>query len=162
MDVDGVLTDGGIIYDSSGNELKRFCVKDGMGITLLRTAGIKTAVLTSRVSPMVERRAEELGIDEVIQGAKDKLKLYRKLQKKYMFADEEVLYIGDDYVDLPVMSVVGMPVAVSDSPDELKELAVYVTRKKGGDGAVREVCELLLELKGLKRQVLKRYLNNGK
>jgi len=157
MDVDGVLTDGGIIYDSNGNELKKFCVKDGIGITLLHSAGIKTAILTSRVSKMVQKRAEELGITEVIQGAKDKLKLYEAMKKKYSISDEEILYIGDDLVDLPVLRKAGFPVCVKDSPDELKEICVYITRNSGGKGAVRETAELLLKMKGLYEKVLKMY-----
>ncbi len=157
MDVDGVLTDGGIIYDSDGRELKEFCVKDGMGITLLHNVGIKTAVLTSRNSPMVKKRAQDLNITEVIQGASDKLKLYEKIKKEYNILDEEVLYIGDDYVDLPVLKKVGFPVTVPDAPEELKDVCVYITDKNGGDGAVREVAELILKLSGRFEQAIKRY-----
>ncbi|MBK3333297.1 HAD hydrolase family protein [Persephonella atlantica] len=159
MDVDGVLTDGGIIYDSDGRELKKFCVRDGMGITLLHNAGIKTAVLTSRNSPMVKKRAQELNITEVIQGASDKLRLYEKIKKKHNVLDEEVLYIGDDYVDLPVLRRVGFPVTVPGAPEELKEVCVYVTQKQGGDGAVREVAELLLKLSGKFEEAVRRYID---
>ncbi|SNZ06496.1 3-deoxy-D-manno-octulosonate 8-phosphate phosphatase (KDO 8-P phosphatase) [Persephonella hydrogeniphila] len=157
MDVDGVLTDGGIIYDSGGNELKKFCVKDGMGITLLHNAGIKTAILTSRNSPMVQKRAEELRISEVIQGAKDKLNLYENLKAKHNLADDEILYIGDDFVDLPVLKRVGFPVCVKNSPDELKEVCVYITKNEGGKGAVRETAELLLKMKGLYSKAIEKY-----
>ncbi|WP_457628088.1 KdsC family phosphatase [Persephonella sp.] len=157
MDVDGVLTDGSIIYDSEGRELKVFSVKDGMGITLLHRAGIKTAIITSRNSPMVQRRAGELGITEVIQGASDKLELYSRLKEKEGFSDKEVLYIGDDYVDLPVMKVVGLPVTVPDAPVELKDTALYVTKRHGGKGAVREVAEMLLKAQGKFDEVIKTY-----
>ncbi|NPA16128.1 KdsC family phosphatase [Persephonella sp.] len=157
MDVDGVLTDGSIIYDSEGRELKVFSVKDGMGITLLHRAGIKTAIITSRNSPMVQRRAGELGIIEVIQGARDKLELYFRLKEKEGFSDKEVLYIGDDYVDLPVMKVVGLPVTVPDAPVELKDTALYVTKRHGGKGAVREVAEMLLKAQGKFDEVIKTY-----
>ena len=157
MDVDGVLTDGSIIYDSEGRELKVFSVKDGMGITLLHRAGIKTAIITSRNSPMVQRRAGELGITEVIQGARDKLELYFRLKEKEGFSDKEVLYIGDDYVDLPVMKVVGLPVTVPDAPVELKDTALYVTKRHGGKGAVREVAEMLLKAQGKFDEVIKTY-----
>ncbi len=159
MDVDGVLTDGGIIYDSAGRELKKFCVKDGMGITLLHNAGIKTAIITSRNSPMVKRRADELNITEVIQGVSDKLFLYEKIKKRYSLSDEEVLYVGDDFVDLPVLRRVGFPVTVPDAPEELKEVCVYVTQKQGGDGAVREVAELLLKLSGKFEEAVRRYID---
>jgi len=157
MDVDGVLTDGSIIYDSLGNELKVFSVKDGMGITLLHRAGIKTVILTSRNSPVVEKRAEELGINRVIQGAKDKLQLYLKLKKEEGFTDREVAYIGDDYVDLPVMKVVGLPIAVPDAPVEVKDTALYITKKEGGKGAVREIAEMLLKSQGKFGKVIKVY-----
>jgi len=157
MDVDGVLTDGGIIYDGNGKELKKFCVKDGMGITLLHNAGIKTAILTSRISPMVEKRAKELGIDEVIQGAKNKLELYEKLKKKYSIDDDQILYIGDDFPDLNVLKQVGFPVCVKDSPEEIKNVCIYITKNEGGKGAVREVCELLLKLQGKYEEAVKKY-----
>jgi len=157
MDVDGVLTDGGIIYDSNGSELKKFCVKDGMGITLLHNVGIKTAILTSRKSPMVEKRAKELGIDEVIQGAKNKLQLYEKLKEKYSVIDDQVLYVGDDFPDLPVLRRVGFPVCVKNSPEEIKSVCVYITKKEGGNGAVREVAELLLKLQGKYEEAIKKY-----
>ncbi|WP_457635000.1 KdsC family phosphatase [Persephonella sp.] len=157
MDVDGVLTDGGIIYDSNGGELKKFCVKDGMGITLLHNVGIKTAILTSRRSPMVEKRAKELGIDEVIQGAKNKLQLYEKLKEKYSVIDDQILYVGDDFPDLPVLRRVGFPVCVKNSPEEIKSVCVYITKKEGGNGAVREVAELLLKLQGKYEEAIKKY-----
>ena len=157
MDVDGVLTDGGIIYDSNGNELKKFCVKDGMGITLLHNAGIKTAILTSRKSPMVEKRAKELGIDEIIQGAKNKIELYKKLKEKYSITDDQILYIGDDFPDLPVLKKAVFPVCVKNSPEEIKNVCVYITNKEGGNGAVREVSELLLKLQGKYEEAIKKY-----
>ena len=157
MDVDGVLTDGGIIYDSNGNELKKFCVKDGMGIALLHNVGIRTAILTSRKSPMVEIRARELGIDEVMQGAKNKLQLYEKLKEKYSVTDDQILYIGDDFPDLPVLKRVIFPVCVKNSPEEIKNVCIYITKKEGGKGAVREVAELLLKLQEKYEEAIKKY-----
>ena len=157
MDVDGVLTDGSIVYDSDGREIKRFCVKDGIGINLLHNVGIKTAFITSRSSSMVEKRGKELKITEIIQGASDKLAWYEKVKEKYHILDDEILYIGDDFVDLPVLRKVGFPVTVPDAPDELKEICVYVTQKQGGDGAVREVAELLLKLSGKFEEAVRRY-----
>lgn len=158
MDVDGVLTDGSIIYDSNGNELKKFSVKDGMGITLLHNIGIKTGIITSRKSSTVEKRAKELGINVIIQNAKNKLLSYESFKKKYNVRDEEVLFIGDDFVDLPVLKRAFFPVTVPDAPKELKNIAVYITEKKGGDGAVREVAELLLKLQGKYKEAIEKYL----
>ena len=157
FDVDGVLTDGKIIYDSEGNELKQFNVKDGLGINLLHKAGIKTAIITSRSSSVVQKRALELGITEVIQNAKNKLEAYGYLKEKYNIADEEILYIGDDLVDIPVLKRVGFPVCVKDAVNELKDLVSYVTRKKGGEGTVREIAELILKLQGKYEDVIKDY-----
>lgn len=120
MDVDGVLTDGKIIYDNMGNELKNFSVKDGLGIALLHRAGIKTAIITGRNSDIVIKRAKELKISEIAQNADNKLKIYKSLKDKYRFKDEEALYIGDDYNDLPVLRKVGFPATVPSAPDLVK------------------------------------------
>lgn len=157
FDVDGVLTDGKIIYDSQGNELKQFNVKDGLGINLLHKAGIKTAIITSRNSSVVEKRALELGITEVIQNSKNKIEAYTYLKERYDITDDEILYIGDDLVDIPVLKRVGFPVCVKDAVNELKDLVAYVTRKKGGEGAVREIAELILKLQGKYEDVIKDY-----
>ncbi|WP_338151271.1 HAD-IIIA family hydrolase [Persephonella sp. IF05-L8] len=157
LDVDGVLTDGKIIYDTQGKELKQFNVKDGLGINLLHRAGIKTAIITSRNSSIVEKRASELGITEVIQNAKNKLEAYIYLKEKFNITDEEILYVGDDLVDIPILKRVGFPVCVKDAVNELKDLVVYVTRKKGGEGAVREIAELILKLQGKYEEVIKDY-----
>ncbi len=161
MDVDGVLTDGKIIYDSRMNELKNFNVKDGLGISLLHKSGIKTAVITGRNSDMVKRRAQELKISEVLQNADNKLKIYRYLKKKYGFNDEEALYIGDDYNDLPVLKAVHFPVTVPSAPDLVKKECIYVTKRDGGDGAVRETAELILNLQGKLEKVVEEFLRYG-
>ncbi len=157
MDVDGVLTDGKVIYDSEGREIKHFCIKDGLGIRMLSRAGIKTGIITGRTSPMVLKRALELEITEVFQDAKIKLPVYEEIKKKHGLKDEEILYIGDDYVDLPILRRVGFPVCVPSAPDAVKEVCAYVTRREGGDGAVRETIELLLTLQGKLEGLLKRY-----
>ena len=157
FDVDGVLTDGSIVYDNEGRELKFFNVRDGHGIKLLKRAGIECAIMTSRSSSIVERRATELGIDMVIQGAKDKLAAYREFKGATGYEDNRIAYMGDDLVDLPVMRRVGLAVAVADAVEEVKEVAHYTTTCCGGRGAARELAELLLKRKGLWQGLMERY-----
>lgn len=157
LDVDGVLTDGRIIYDDQGGETKAFDVKDGHGMKLLQRAGIRIGIITGRQSPVVDRRARELGIDLVYQGAKDKLVPFREILERTGLAAEQVAYVGDDYPDLPVLRQVGFAVTVADALDELKPLVDYVTSRPGGRGAVREVCDLLLRGTGRWEDVSARY-----
>ena len=149
LDVDGVLTDGKIIMDSKGNEIKVFDVQDGFGLVILRKAGIKTAILTARASQVVRHRANDLKIDKVYQDAYPKLDYYNKLLRHFSLKDEEVCFIGDDWPDIEVLKRVGFAVAVPNAVKEAKEVADYVTRNRGGAGAVREVIELILKTKGL-------------
>ncbi len=149
LDVDGVLTDGSIILDNEGNEYKSFHVRDGHGVKMLISAGIKVAIITGRYSKVVSRRAQELGITEVFQKCFDKNAAFTGLIEKYLLSEEEVAYIGDDIVDAPIMKRAGLPVTVADGDDELKKYAVLVTKRKGGRGAVREVTDLILKSKGL-------------
>ena len=162
LDVDGVLTDGGIILGPKHIELKRFHVQDGMGITLARTAGLLVGFLTGRNSEVVTRRARELKVDEVRQGVFHKEKAYQLILNKYGLTDEEIAYVGDDVLDIPILKRVGFAVCVANGVEEAKGLSHYVTRKKGGDGAVREVVDLLLARTGRKRRVLASVLNSGK
>ncbi|MEK6539703.1 MAG: HAD-IIIA family hydrolase [Deltaproteobacteria bacterium] len=148
LDVDGVMTDGGIIYDDDGRELKVFDVKDGHGIKLLMRAGIGVAIITGRESKVVYHRAKNLGIDMVCQGAKDKVGAFEDILKNRQLSPEEAAYIGDELVDVPLLRRVGFAVAVSDSVRDVKRYADYVTLKNGGKGAVREVCELILNVQG--------------
>ena len=152
MDVDGVLTDGGIILTDGGEETKRFNVQDGMGITLARACGIKVGIITSRTSKVVERRANELHMDEVIQGASRKIDALQNLLEKHGIQASPAAYIGDDIQDSPVMKQVGLPIAVQNAVSLVKECSVYVTQKSGGDGAVREAIEWLLCLREEKEQ----------
>jgi 3-deoxy-D-manno-octulosonate 8-phosphate phosphatase (KDO 8-P phosphatase) len=144
MDVDGVLTDGGIYYTERGDEVKRFDVRDGQGLVLLRQAGVLTAVITRRRSEIVERRADELGIVEVHQGAADKRAVLESLLARRGLAAAETAYVGDDVGDLPAMKLVGLPIAVADAVPVVRRQAVYVTRARPGHGAVRELCDLIL------------------
>jgi 3-deoxy-D-manno-octulosonate 8-phosphate phosphatase (KDO 8-P phosphatase) len=148
LDVDGVLTDGRILYDERGREIKSFDIKDGQGIKLCQQAGLQVGILSGRKSAAVRFRAEELGIALLLQGAGDKAKsLEGILQKNEMRADQ-VCFVGDDLADLPVFSRVGFAVAVADGVREAKAKAHYVTRRSGGRGAVREICELILKAQG--------------
>ncbi len=158
LDVDGVLTDGRIILDNEGNEYKAFHVRDGHGIKMLIRAGIPVALITGRHSKVVDRRAHELGITEVFQKCFNKASAYRSLIEKYSLADSEVAYIGDDIVDVSLMTKVGLPVAVSDADQAIKRYALFVTKQRGGGGAVREVTDFILKSKGLWKRMFDEYL----
>jgi 3-deoxy-D-manno-octulosonate 8-phosphate phosphatase (KDO 8-P phosphatase) len=158
MDVDGVLTDGSIVFADDGSELKVFNVKDGSGIRYLMRNGIRTAILSARECPAVQHRAANLGITHCITGALDKLPAYRKLLEEAGLADAEVCYIGDDLPDIPPMRVAGLPVAPADATAEVKKFAAYVTTAPGGRGAVREVADLLLKAQGKWDTLMARYL----
>lgn len=157
LDVDGVLTDGSIILDNEGNEFKSFHVRDGHGIKMLIRAGFKVAMITGRHSRVVERRAHELGITEVFQKCYDKRVAYRQLVKKYFLSDSEIAYIGDDIVDIPLLQRSGFSIAVADADKEVKAIAMMTTKKGGGRGAVREVCDFLLKAKGLWKDIIDEY-----
>ncbi len=144
MDVDGVLTDGGIYIGAEGELYKPFFCRDGLGITLAHRAGLRTAIITGRISKQVAYRAQELHISEVFQGHSDKRAAYKELKQKSGLADEEIAYIGDDLIDLPVMLQVGFPVAVADAVDEVKAHAAAIAGFPGGHGAVRETIEFIL------------------
>ena len=147
MDVDGVLTDGGIWYTERGDELKRFDVRDGQGLVLLREAGVVTALVTRRHSEIVERRARELGIVEVHQDAVDKGAVVRGILGRHKVDPAEACYVGDDVGDLPAMALVGFPVAPADAVAAVRKAAVYVTRARAGSGAIRELADLILAAK---------------
>ncbi len=148
LDVDGVLTDGRIILDNQGNELKAFHVRDGHGIKLAQKAGIVIGIITGRKSEVVNIRARELGITEVHQGAHEKIVIYDQILKKYGFRDAEVAYMGDDIVDLAIFKRVGLAVAVADADPAVKPFSDMVTRASGGRGAVRELINLILKKQG--------------
>jgi 3-deoxy-D-manno-octulosonate 8-phosphate phosphatase (KDO 8-P phosphatase) len=147
FDVDGVMTDGRIYLGESGEEMKAFNVLDGHGLKLLRENGIEVAILSGRRARCVERRAAELGIKHVIQGAGDKLPAFSSLLNTLQLEPRHAAYMGDDVVDLPVLEVCGFPFSVPDAPASVRQAARYVTRRRGGEGAVREACEMLLKLR---------------
>jgi len=144
LDVDGVLTDGRIMLDNQGNELKAFHVRDGHGIKLAQRAGIIIGIITGRKAEVVNVRARELGIEEVHQGALDKIVVYEAVLRKYGLRDAEAAFVGDDIVDVGILKRVGLAVAVADCDAAVKPFADMVTRAEGGRGAVREVINLLL------------------
>lgn len=145
FDVDGVLTDGSLYYDAQGEAIKRFNVMDGLGIRLLQQAGIITAIISARRSEIVSKRAADLGIAHVIQGRHDKLQAYQELCLTLDVSAAETGFIGDDIVDLSLLERVGFPVAVANAHADLTTKVVYQTQAAGGNGAVREVCDLLLK-----------------
>jgi 3-deoxy-D-manno-octulosonate 8-phosphate phosphatase (KDO 8-P phosphatase) len=160
LDVDGVMTDGRIIYDNNGGETKAFDVKDGHGLKLMQRAGIKVGIITGRQSLVVARRAKELGIDLVYQGVKDKSLPFNEILGKLALTAEEVAYVGDDIVDLPVMRKVGFAATVADAMDDVKHFADMVSERPGGRGAVREICEYLLKESGRWSAVTRHYFED--
>ncbi len=145
LDVDGVLTNGQIFFGNSGELFKQFSVQDGMGISLARQAGLRVAVITGRTSDIVRLRSAELKIDDVYQGSMSKEQALDDLLAKYSLSAEEVCYIGDDLIDLPVLLRVGLPCAVANAVREVKAAAVYTAVREGGRGAVREIIEMILK-----------------
>lgn len=158
LDVDGVMTDGSIHINDKGVESKAFNVRDGHGIKLLMRGGVNVGIITGRSSDVVSRRAKELGISIVRQGVKNKIEAYVDVLLGEGLRDEEVAYMGDDIVDLPVLKKAGFAIAVSDASEIILPHVDYVTKKSGGQGAVREVCELILMEQGLWSDLMKRYL----
>lgn len=144
FDVDGVMTDGGLYLSDSGDEFKRFNSLDGHGLKMLRASGVEPAIITGRTSRCVALRAANLGISHLYQGVEDKLGAFDALLAKLGLTYEDAAFMGDDVVDLPVMRRVALSVSVPDAPELVRMHAHYVTRRCGGHGAVREVCELLM------------------
>lgn len=152
MDVDGVLTDGRIWLqswpDGSAHEIKGFSAYDGAGLKIARSAGLRTGIITGRESPATTRRGKEAGIEFVYQNRPEKLTAYKEILRRARVTDAQVAYVGDDLPDLSVMSKVGLAIAVANAAPEVKSVAHYVTRRHGGDGAVREVVEFVLKAQG--------------
>jgi len=157
LDVDGVMTDGRIIMDDEGREIKNFHVRDGHGIKVLQRYGIKVALLTGRKSKVVEYRARDLDIKDVYQKVYNKKEVFEKILKKYKLSAEEAAFIGDDIIDVPVLKSVGFSVAVADAIDVVKKSVHYVTENQGGNGAVREICEMILKAHGKWPEIAARY-----
>jgi len=148
LDVDGVLTDGTFLLTHGGEEWKAFHASDGLGLRLLRDAGVKVVLLSGRRSGAVERRAEELGLDGLVQGRDDKAAALYELGTRYGVAPAEIAYMGDDLVDLPAMRAAGFSAAPANARPEVREAAAWIAPSPGGKGAVRDLCEHLLRLMG--------------
>lgn len=157
MDVDGVLTDGRIWHDHLGHEFKSFDVKDGHGIVMAHRAHLQTALISGRESESLVRRAKELGIEIVFQKIWNKLEVYERILTDTKLTHEEVAYIGDDVIDIPLLRQVGLAVAVADAVEEVKAVAHVITQRAGGQGAVREVIELILRAQGHWATLMERY-----
>ncbi len=158
FDVDGIMTDGGLYYSDSGEEFKRFNSQDGHGLKMLRASGVEIALITGRTSRCVAARAENLGIAHVYQGVENKLEVMVGLLDKLKLPRDAAAYMGDDVVDLPAMLRVGLAISVPDAPQVVRDRAHYVTRRDGGQGAVREACELLMSAQGTLDTQLAPYL----
>mgnify|MGYP005841782811 CR=1 FL=1 len=158
FDVDGVLTDGSLFYGDDGQEYKAFNSRDGHGIKMLKKYDVGIGIITGRTSQVVEHRVRNLGITHVYQGRLDKLPAFEELIAHLGVRPEECAYVGDDVVDLPIMSRVGLAIAVQDAHPFVKKHAHWITPSGGGRGAGRDVCELLLEARGKLEQELESYL----
>jgi len=157
LDVDGVLTDGGIVIDERGVESKRFDVRDGQGITLLKRAGVEVGFVSGRSSVAVRQRARELGVKMVYQGAGSKAETYKRIKKRTRLKDENIAYVGDDINDIPLLRNAGLAVTVPDGWPGIRPVVDYVTEAEGGRGAVREISELILTAQNLWKDLIDKY-----
>ncbi|TRW91346.1 3-deoxy-manno-octulosonate-8-phosphatase KdsC [Candidatus Methylobacter oryzae] len=158
LDVDGVLTDGKLFFDSEGNEYKSFHARDGHGIKLLRQTGVEVAVISGRKSTSVALRMKSLGIEHVYQGHENKVAAFNEIIGKIGVTHEQVAHVGDDLLDLPIMIRVGLAIAVNDANFAVKQRADWCTTLSGGQGAVREVCDFIMQAQGHFDDVLNTYL----
>ena len=158
FDVDGVLTDGSLYLGDDGQEYKAFHSQDGHGMVMLQNSGVQIAIITGRSSQVVATRMASLGISHLYQGQRDKRPAYEELKEKLGLDDSQIAYVGDDVVDLPVMSQVGLAIAVQDAHGFAKQHAHWITASTGGRGAAREVCELIMEAQGKLQDHLQTYL----
>jgi 3-deoxy-D-manno-octulosonate 8-phosphate phosphatase (KDO 8-P phosphatase) len=158
LDVDGVLTDGSIIYSDSGEQIKSFNTQDGLGLKLLMESGIRVGIVTGRSSKALHHRCNNLGIDLIFDNVKDKASVLETILSQTQIAATDMAFMGDDLIDIPIMRKVGLAICVPDAPHELKQCAHIVTNRKGGHGAVREICEGILKAQGRWEIIMKRYL----
>jgi len=158
FDVDGVLTDGGIIYDNSGMEIKRFNVKDGQIIAHLKRAGFIVGAITGRNSQVVKNRCEELKLDFHYHGSSDKLVQYKKIKEDFDLKDEQIAYIGDDIIDLPILIRCGLGATPNDAREYIKKYVDYITPSQGGHGALRDFADMILVNQGILEQILNKYI----
>nr|WP_297459277.1 HAD hydrolase family protein [uncultured Halomonas sp.] len=159
LDVDGVMTDGQLYFQADGQETKAFATQDGQGLKLLRRAGVEVALITGRESPMVARRAAGLGIEHVFQGRDDKLDVLQTLIQRLDMTLDQVAYCGDDLPDLAPIARAGLGISVPNAPSYIREHADWITERAGGHGAVREICDGLLDMQGHWEAIIESYLH---
>jgi 3-deoxy-D-manno-octulosonate 8-phosphate phosphatase (KDO 8-P phosphatase) len=158
LDVDGVLTDGRLFFDQQGNEYKCFHARDGHGLKLLKQTGVEIAVISGRSSATVALRMKNLGIEHVYQGHENKRMAFQEILQNLQLSPNQVAHVGDDLLDLPIMTQVGFAIAVQDANFAVKQYAEWCTQTLGGQGAVREVCDLIMQVQGSFDKVLQGYL----
>ncbi|HEB83265.1 MAG TPA: 3-deoxy-manno-octulosonate-8-phosphatase KdsC [Gammaproteobacteria bacterium] len=161
FDIDGVMTDGSLFFDNQGEEYKAFNSLDGHGLRMLQECGVKVAVITGRQSKLVQHRMHDLGVNLLYQGYRDKTPAFELLLKEVNLTKDEITYVGDDVVDLPIMSQLDFAIAVQNAHPFVKQHAHWITERSGGRGAVRDVCEFILEAKGLLHDKLHSYLHSS-
>lgn len=144
LDVDGILTDGGLYYTETGDELRKFNVKDGMGMKKAREAGVELCIISASITNAIQERGKRLGIPYVYTGAKNKIEILQKICDELKISLENVAHMGDDLNDISIMEKIGTPITVADAVEAVKEETIYITQKNGGQGAVREICDLLV------------------
>ncbi len=159
LDVDGVLTDGSLIYSHEGYESKTFNTQDGFGLRLLQDSGVEVGIITARSSEALSRRARDLNISHLYQGSNNKLEAYKEIIKNTDRKPFEIAYMGDDWLDMVLLKRVGLAVAPANAVSEVKEMAHYTTEHSGGHGAVRELCDLILEAQNRHKELLQHYMN---
>jgi 3-deoxy-D-manno-octulosonate 8-phosphate phosphatase (KDO 8-P phosphatase) len=157
LDVDGVLTDGKIVFNEAGRQLKFFDVQDGLGVVLLKRAGINTVIISARYSKSVIVRAKDMKVFKIYQNSNDKLKTYINILNQMKLNNSQVCFIADELIDIPVLKRVGLSVAVANAAAEVKRIADYVTKRRGGEGAVRETIEMILKAQNKWNKVISRY-----
>lgn len=158
LDVDGVLTSGNLVYTKEAIHYKAFYVHDGLGIKLLQKTGVDVGIITTCKSDIIMRRAQDLGIQHIYQGFENKLTPYQELKQKLALSDHEIAYVGDDLPDLPVIRRVGLGMTVANAPLILHQQAAYVSKASGGKGAVREICEFIMQAQGTYSGIIESYL----
>lgn len=161
FDVDGVMTDGSLFFGDEGEEYKAFNSLDGHGLRMLQECGVKVAIITGRKSNVVKHRMQDLGVSIIYQGYRDKIPAFEALLKEVNLDKNQITYVGDDVVDLPIMSQLDFTIAVQNAHPFVKQHAHWITDRTGGRGAVRDVCEFLLEAKGMLNDKLRSYLYNS-
>lgn len=161
LDVDGVLTDGRLYFSNTGDELKAFCTLDGLGIKLLRRSGVRVGIISGRNSELVERRARNLSVDLLIQGREDKWDALSDWRRENATELENIAFMGDDWPDLTVMTRVGLALTVANAHPSVSERAHWQSQYRGGEGAVREACDLILKARGDFESMLRDYLVDG-